>query len=40
MCEKCVNPEMKHLSHEKVMQPIQKKLNTTSLKGKLKKRKL
>lgn len=40
MCEKCIHPEMKHLSHEKAIQTIQKKLNTTSLKGKLKKRKL
>ncbi len=37
MCEKCENPELKHLSHEKAIKPLQKKLNTASLKGKFKK---
>jgi len=39
MCEKCVNPELKHLEHSDV-KPFQKKLNITSLKGKVKTKKI
>jgi hypothetical protein len=37
MCEKCANPELKHLADENAVKPFQKKLNTTSLKGKIKR---
>ncbi|EDP96686.1 hypothetical protein KAOT1_16023 [Kordia algicida OT-1] len=37
MCEKCVDPEIRH-SEENDLKPLQKKLNTASLKGKVKKR--
>ncbi len=40
MCEKCVNPEIKHLHDEDSIKPFQKKLNTTALRGKLKKEKI
>jgi len=37
MCEKCANPEIQHLTVENAVKPFLKKLNTTSLKGKVKK---
>lgn len=37
MCEKCIHPELKHANHENAVKPFQKKLHTTSLKGKIKK---
>ncbi len=38
MCEKCANPKLEHHEHVTV-KPLQKKLNTTSLKGKMKGKK-
>jgi hypothetical protein len=37
MCEKCATPEIHQLTHQKDFKPLQKKLNTTSLKGKIKR---
>ena len=39
MCEKCENPKLEHLEHLAI-KPFQKKLNTTSLKGKIKAKKI
>ena len=37
MCEKCANPEIQHLTVENAVKPFQKKLDSSSLKGKIKK---
>lgn len=37
MCEKCANPEIQHHPEHKDLKPMQKKLNTSVLKGKVKK---
>ncbi len=39
MCEKCANPKLEHLEHTDV-KPFQKKLNSNSLKGKIKAKKI
>lgn len=39
MCEKCANPKLEHLE-DVAVKPLQKKLNSSSLKGKNKLKKV